>query len=1103
MKKWQKISFISSGVLLMMGTLFAGSFAWFQDLNAAGLNNGQGYTASAYFAGGGGSEADPYLIDRPIHMYNLAWLQYLGYFNQTNSSNAYQQTYFKLNANVDMTSDSENNWTLPPIGTSSHPFIGNFDGGGFTISNLAVDNVLGEGHITRKPSTVSTLTDVNIVGTFGVVGDFNSVLGTTYTYSSAVNTVKNVYLDNATVTTSASTTLIGVAAGYVNAAITGVGVSNGHVAIASNCNILDSSLTSHFSDYTTIGYATANFKGNRNVTSVNAYNPTSSTGTYTAQQQGTLSGWGGSIDMKSMYDRLVSIRGQSSSFSPYQTETDDVYIDGTTRVVSGTTYDATFKQYYDATNPLKGKFCYCLYQTGDSSTVTYLYLYGKKDFSDTITTRTYTEAVTFAISYQNTYMIPSGTTSITTTATSTNAFVWHLTNPSGAGNIWASVNNTPYYLAADAPSSTYGDGPCYLTSSPQVQWTRTGNYFSCVLGSTTYYLEFYNNAFQIYRSKYTETVLSTSTANYTSSTASGYSSTYDTYFPLNVDSSYLPTTTNTGYVISGSTYTSSDYAGSSGSGDIRVSQYGMKNLYQSLNGTSSSATYSKSKLEILTRTSNSGSFVRIDDDDISGGNHSNTSVSTSMAAYITKTSYKTLGFSKYAKSRASLDTLFSGSTNIYGLHFMNASISINDLATVASARINKAGSDVTDYLNYPMPRNSIDFNLRKKGYINFFAGTYFPNNNSFFSLHKITRNAAQTITDIKEIKYIYQSSLKTDPYIYQYSDNTYSATLSANYSTTPVFDTSWIKNPTMLMYACYYFEIPVNEGEYALGSVSGGTGSYLFYLDISANAQLIDRTTITDYVVLVTNVFDYPLGIAVVALPATGGTPETVNALNSADASINSGYTGTLAFAKSASVVTYTSSSDNFSPGFKGDSITLARGGGGTLPAQVPKSTSTDTIKRITYVDYNTATDETTRTIITDTNGTVTYSFIANDGTVSVPTEYYDNDGNLITTLPTTFAINVSNNTTPILTYWYSFNAAKSTITLSFNFTYTQSDVTQGDGTTLKKANVTGYTLTLASNTDDLTVYITTKGSDYIINFVTNGTTTSVSVGSTITVTHG
>ena len=41
----------------------------------------------------------------------------------------------------------------------------------------------------------------------------------------------------------------------------------------------------------------------------------------------------------------------------------------------------------------------------------------------------------------------------------------------------------------------------------------------------------------------------------------------------------------------------------------------------------------------------------------------------------------------------------------------------------------------------------------------------------------------------------------------------------------------------MVNNAVYYFEIPVNVGEYALGSASTGDGAYLMYLDIGANGD--------------------------------------------------------------------------------------------------------------------------------------------------------------------------------------------------------------------------------------------------------------------------
>lgn len=198
MKNWKKIALGISGLALMSASLFTVSMAWYQSLNKASINGEQGYTASAYFAGGDGSSASPYVINQPIHLYNLAWLQYLGYFNQTKDG-AYKQTYFVLGADLNM-STSTINWTLPPIGTTDNPFIGNFDGGGYTISNLVVDNTLGDGHITRKPSIISSITGVNIVGTFGVIGNYN--LSSSFTYDSATNAIKDFKLNDAEVKSS-------------------------------------------------------------------------------------------------------------------------------------------------------------------------------------------------------------------------------------------------------------------------------------------------------------------------------------------------------------------------------------------------------------------------------------------------------------------------------------------------------------------------------------------------------------------------------------------------------------------------------------------------------------------------------------------------------------------------------------------------------------------------------------------------------------------------------------------------------------------------------------------------------------------------------------
>ena len=71
-------------------------------------------------------------------------------------------------------------------------------------------------------------------------------------------------------------------------------------------------------------------------------------------------------------------------------------------------------------------------------------------------------------------------------------------------------------------------------------------------------------------------------------------------------------------------------------------------------------------------------------------------------------------------------------------------------------------------------------------------------------------------------------------YVYQFSDNTYSTGTRGDL----LFNMNFLMNEPPAHNALYYFEIPVNEGEYALGTVSGKSGGgYLMYLDIAAAAE--------------------------------------------------------------------------------------------------------------------------------------------------------------------------------------------------------------------------------------------------------------------------
>ena len=78
------------------------------------------------FAGGSGTENDPYKIATPKQLARLAYL-----INSSSTNSTYKSLYYVQTANLDM---SEYWWES--IGASSYYFSGQYDGGNFTISGL-------------------------------------------------------------------------------------------------------------------------------------------------------------------------------------------------------------------------------------------------------------------------------------------------------------------------------------------------------------------------------------------------------------------------------------------------------------------------------------------------------------------------------------------------------------------------------------------------------------------------------------------------------------------------------------------------------------------------------------------------------------------------------------------------------------------------------------------------------------------------------------------------------------------------------------------------------------------------------------------------------
>ena len=336
-------------VCIMAAILFSVmTFCWLADTGNTFVMNFNSSTASAYFAGGNGSKNEPYKISTPVHMYNFAWLQYLGYFNlKDNFNNGRAQSFFELTGNIDMSSIA-----IPPIGTREYPFIGYFNGNGKTVYNVTVSN--SEADFTRRPSTAqfqnnvltmadSKFTNVDIVGLFGVTGDFNSFIANSYkkedtttgkkktvlvngvptdiviqnkeestgtttsnkleplpsgntaenvVYYSGMN-VNSMYIDKITVKSVSPKTLVGLAAGYISSTMQDVGVYRSKVSVSSDTDGGVSGITTVKGTVKTYG------------TTISEY---SLVGDYDEENVGwtevPTDTWGGSIDMKTLNRRL-------------------------------------------------------------------------------------------------------------------------------------------------------------------------------------------------------------------------------------------------------------------------------------------------------------------------------------------------------------------------------------------------------------------------------------------------------------------------------------------------------------------------------------------------------------------------------------------------------------------------------------------------------------------------------------------------------------------------------------------------------------------------------------------------------------------------------
>ena len=303
---------------------------------------------------------------------------------------------------------------------------------------------------------------------------------------------------------------------------------------------------------------------------------------------------------------------------------------------------------------------------------------------------------------------------------------------------------------------------------------------------------------------------------------------------------------NSGYIV-GSAYGSSNVITAS----PKLASYYYSSIGNSLQDTywvvnsalaNKTLQYDDSKLEVLTYKNG---WYRIEDSHNAG----HTTTNSGMTSYTRKT-VSELGLLKYDSARTTIKDVSESTSRMHGIHFENNEVSASNKITKTNG-IKMHGETYNDLL-----RGSVEFHLKKNGYINFFAGTYYTATRdfNFFSIYKVNRTNG-SISSVKRISQIYTNSSSGPKYVYKYSDNSYSEGTADSL----VFDVAaTLEADAPLNNALYYFEVPVNEGEYAMGMVPGKsasayTGAYMIYLDLSAGAgddggtELIDDFGSVDY----------------------------------------------------------------------------------------------------------------------------------------------------------------------------------------------------------------------------------------------------------------
>lgn len=840
------IGLFTAFTVFTLGASLAGTMAWFA--NAVTISNTKmnGSSEGTYFAYGDGTSGSPYGIRTPRQLYNLAWMQYAGNFNKNSNNVLEKQYYFEIDPTLSEPLDMSG-WTLPPIGTETYPFLGNFNGNNKTISNLTVTN---PDEFESKPTSIHYNDQPKIVGFFGVIGEIVLETGGTlgYEYDTAANRVVNVTLNNITISSETSNTLVGLAGGYVNGTLSGVKVGKSTISV-NGCKPI-STITQNLSDYSLVGYTAS-------TSTISDFTKQISDNLSKTVQGGNIGGFGASVNFKDYLTWFYELH-QNKSYGPGDSKANDVgYMSS---IEFSDAYITRWNTYDSANNDFTLKYNQPL----------------RRALSD--------PSAAFTVSFSNQVQ--------STTNYAVLSFSFYKNNDENKGYDYDGyyreyLHNGTYEQSFTATTTTVGSRWNLTFNNPISRFSNYSNFDLLLSSGTTVYV--------VKKDKTTSEKLINISWAYCDYHV--YHLTNDNFIPLDFNENKTSTSnSNTGYIIgTGLASNTNNYGGAT----PRISSYGISYLNNSMSNGEISSVYTV---------------------DTAGSKQQITETKTDGVVTGSSPSYE-----RYVSSRKVIGDTLQNADVSYGIHFDVSSSTKYANSTFYRGSIANDSSDT--YVEHNMllksyngtakttrmPKGSIDFELEDTGYINFFAGMYNSSgsvsNLNFFSLHHVIRSSPTNYT-LKEIKYIYRSTTWTEDaphYVYKYTDDSYS---SGTVSGDPIFNLEaslWA--PREKDNSIYYFEIPVNQGEYAIGSVDKShtnntayQGAYLLYLDIGSNGRSSGNTTMNSHYIKTTSTSDSsPTGVDfnTTNLQSVGG-----NTICIALTCGNTALTGSIEFNPGANVLT-------------------------------------------------------------------------------------------------------------------------------------------------------------------------------------------------------